>query len=83
MHPPPSLKHHLAWDRATAVISSAPRLRFQLACVSPVARVRASGSRMMAWITYGGLDGAGALGLEGGALFSFYNTEMRNAVARQ
>eukprot|EP00962_Isochrysis_galbana_P001292 scaffold330_cov109-Isochrysis_galbana.AAC.4 len=30
---PPSLKHHLAWasaDRATAIISSAPRLRFQL-----------------------------------------------------
>eukprot|EP00962_Isochrysis_galbana_P054214 scaffold25741_cov155-Isochrysis_galbana.AAC.1 len=24
-----------------------------------VARVRASGSRMMAWITYGGPDGAG------------------------
>eukprot|EP00962_Isochrysis_galbana_P012775 scaffold3618_cov129-Isochrysis_galbana.AAC.1 len=31
----------------------------------------------MAWITYGGPDGAGALGLEGGALFSFYNTEVR------
>jgi len=37
-----------------------------------VARVRASGSRMLAWITYGGPDGAGALSLEGGALFSFY-----------
>eukprot|EP00962_Isochrysis_galbana_P031865 scaffold10410_cov144-Isochrysis_galbana.AAC.2 len=45
-----------------------------------VARVRAaSGPRMMAWITYGGPDGADALGLEGGALFSYsiYNTEVR------
>eukprot|EP00962_Isochrysis_galbana_P051318 scaffold22700_cov142-Isochrysis_galbana.AAC.1 len=48
-----------------------------------VARVRASGSRMLAWITYGGPDGAGALGLEGGALFSFYNTEVRMHGARQ
>eukprot|EP00962_Isochrysis_galbana_P046866 scaffold18987_cov109-Isochrysis_galbana.AAC.7 len=33
---------------------------------------------MLAWITYGGPDGAGALGLEGGVLFSFYNnTEVR------
>eukprot|EP00962_Isochrysis_galbana_P000479 scaffold141_cov123-Isochrysis_galbana.AAC.15 len=33
IYPPPSLKHHLAWasaDRATAIISTAPRLRFQL-----------------------------------------------------
>eukprot|EP00962_Isochrysis_galbana_P009139 scaffold2546_cov118-Isochrysis_galbana.AAC.6 len=33
MHPPPSLKHHLAWasaDRALAINSSAPCLRFQL-----------------------------------------------------
>eukprot|EP00962_Isochrysis_galbana_P004060 scaffold1130_cov127-Isochrysis_galbana.AAC.12 len=37
-----------------------------------VARVRASGSRMMAWITYGGPDGAGALGREGGALLWEY-----------
>eukprot|EP00962_Isochrysis_galbana_P005163 scaffold1411_cov125-Isochrysis_galbana.AAC.9 len=42
-----------------------------------VARVRAGGSRMLAWITYGGPDGAGALGLEEGALLSFYNTEVR------
>eukprot|EP00962_Isochrysis_galbana_P019728 scaffold5747_cov128-Isochrysis_galbana.AAC.7 len=42
-----------------------------------VARVRASGSRMLAWITYDGPDGAGALSLEGGALFSFYYTEVR------
>eukprot|EP00962_Isochrysis_galbana_P036225 scaffold12476_cov126-Isochrysis_galbana.AAC.8 len=30
----------------------------------------------MAWITYGGPDGADALGLDGGPLFSFYNTEV-------
>eukprot|EP00962_Isochrysis_galbana_P011167 scaffold3131_cov112-Isochrysis_galbana.AAC.1 len=35
--------------------------------------LRASGPRMMAWIAYGGPGGAGALGLEGGALFSFYS----------
>jgi len=32
---------------------------------------------MLAWITYGGPDGVGALGLEGGALFSFLYTEVR------
>eukprot|EP00962_Isochrysis_galbana_P062164 scaffold52279_cov371-Isochrysis_galbana.AAC.1 len=42
-----------------------------------VARVRASGPRMLAWITYGGPDGVGALGLEGGALFSFLYMEVR------
>jgi len=42
-----------------------------------VARVRASGPRMLAWITYGGPDGVGALSLEGGALFSFLYTEVR------
>eukprot|EP00962_Isochrysis_galbana_P018862 scaffold5473_cov147-Isochrysis_galbana.AAC.1 len=44
---------------------------------SGVRRVRARGSQRLAWITYGGPDGAGALSLEGGALFSFYNTEVR------
>jgi len=38
-----------------------------------VARVRARGPLMMAWITYGGPDGADALGLAGGSLFSFYS----------
>eukprot|EP00962_Isochrysis_galbana_P045700 scaffold18104_cov114-Isochrysis_galbana.AAC.1 len=42
-----------------------------------VARVRASGPRMLAWITYGGPDCVGALGLEGGALFSFFYSEVR------
>lgn len=41
-----------------------------------VARVRARGRMMMAWITYGGPDGADALGLAGGSLFSFYNTDV-------
>ena len=37
------------------------------------ARVRARGPLMMARITYGGPDGADALGLAGGSLFSFYS----------
>eukprot|EP00962_Isochrysis_galbana_P053878 scaffold25386_cov146-Isochrysis_galbana.AAC.1 len=41
-----------------------------------VARVRASGPRMLAWITYGGPDGIGALDdLGGGTLFSFFYSE--------
>jgi len=42
-----------------------------------VARVRASGPRMLAWITYGGPDGSGALDLEGGTLFSYFYSEVR------
>jgi len=42
-----------------------------------VARVRASGPRMLAWITYGGPDGSGALDLGGGTLFSYFYSEVR------
>eukprot|EP00962_Isochrysis_galbana_P044582 scaffold17347_cov116-Isochrysis_galbana.AAC.6 len=44
-----------------------------------VARVRASGPRMLAWITYGGPDGdgIGALDLGGGTQFSFFYSEVR------
>eukprot|EP00962_Isochrysis_galbana_P012755 scaffold3616_cov124-Isochrysis_galbana.AAC.1 len=37
-----------------------------------VARVRTNGSRMLAWIAYGGPDGIGALNLGGGTLFSYF-----------
>eukprot|EP00962_Isochrysis_galbana_P020762 scaffold6088_cov128-Isochrysis_galbana.AAC.1 len=39
-----------------------------------VARGRTSGSRMLAWITYGGPDGTGALNLGGGTLLSYFYT---------
>eukprot|EP00962_Isochrysis_galbana_P010887 scaffold3049_cov132-Isochrysis_galbana.AAC.1 len=42
-----------------------------------VARVRTSGSRMQAWITYGGPDGTGALNLEGGTLFQYFYAVVR------
>jgi len=42
-----------------------------------VARVRTSGSRMLAWITYGGPDGIGALNLGGGTLFSYFYSVVR------
>eukprot|EP00962_Isochrysis_galbana_P015706 scaffold4499_cov122-Isochrysis_galbana.AAC.6 len=42
-----------------------------------VARVRTSGSRMQAWITYGGPDGTGALNLGGGTLFSYFYAVVR------
>eukprot|EP00962_Isochrysis_galbana_P008676 scaffold2419_cov114-Isochrysis_galbana.AAC.13 len=42
-----------------------------------VARVRTSGPRMLAWITYGGPDGIGALNLGGGTLFSYFYSEVR------
>eukprot|EP00962_Isochrysis_galbana_P024960 scaffold7688_cov130-Isochrysis_galbana.AAC.11 len=42
-----------------------------------VARVRTSSPRMLAWITYGGPDGIGALDLAGGTLFSFFYSEVR------
>eukprot|EP00962_Isochrysis_galbana_P001201 scaffold300_cov144-Isochrysis_galbana.AAC.4 len=42
-----------------------------------VARVRTSGPRMLAWITYGGPDGIGALDIGGGTLFSYFYSEVR------
>eukprot|EP00962_Isochrysis_galbana_P024084 scaffold7364_cov130-Isochrysis_galbana.AAC.7 len=48
-----------------------------------VARVRASGPRVLAWITYGGPDGIGALDLGGGTLFSFFYSLLGSADARK
>eukprot|EP00962_Isochrysis_galbana_P002614 scaffold712_cov155-Isochrysis_galbana.AAC.4 len=48
-----------------------------------VARVRTSGSRMLAWITYGGPDGIGALNLGGGTLFSYFFSVVRSADVRK
>eukprot|EP00962_Isochrysis_galbana_P060366 scaffold34727_cov180-Isochrysis_galbana.AAC.1 len=39
--------------------------------------VRVSGPRMLAWITYGGPDGSGAIDLDGGTLFSYFFSEVR------
>eukprot|EP00962_Isochrysis_galbana_P013570 scaffold3843_cov117-Isochrysis_galbana.AAC.8 len=42
-----------------------------------VARLRVSGPRMLAWITFGGPDGSGALDLDGGTLFAYFFSEVR------